>query len=114
MNNPSNSLPSQQPDNREWLTCPVCRKPARPLNPAPGQTLNPDPGRALSRCQDCKVTFFDKGEFARNLGDGVEPQNFPMAFAPAGFKEQLQCPRCAKPGSSAKPALPVATPLTGH
>jgi Zn-finger nucleic acid-binding protein len=106
MHSPSNSSSSQQPDNREWLTCPVCRKPARPLNPAPGQTLN--------RCPDCKVTFFDKGEFARNLGNGIEPQNFPKAFAPLEFKEQLECPRCAKTASSANPALSLTTPLSGY
>jgi Zn-finger nucleic acid-binding protein len=100
MHNPSNSSSSPQPDNREWLTCPVCRKPARPLNPAPGQTLN--------RCPDCKVTFFDKGEFARNLGNGVEPQNFSAAFTPVEFKDRLECPRCKKSASA------VTTPLSGY
>jgi hypothetical protein len=100
MNSPSNSSSSQKPDNREWLTCPVCRKPARPLNPAPGQTLN--------RCPECKVTFFDKGEFARNVGNGVEPQNFPTAFTPVEFKDRLECPRCRKSASA------VTTPLSGH
>lgn len=93
MSSPSNNSSSRSSEIREWLNCPICKKPSRPLNPAPGQTLN--------RCESCKVTFFDKGEFGRSVGNGLEPQNFTMAFAQAVFKEQFACPRCAKSGSAA-------------